>query len=170
MGLGRFVLMSHSEVESGGRQRLSILADAFESVLGAIYLDQGFDAARSVIERWLVRDSREISADKRHTNYKSQLQEYVQSTFRTRPVYRIRSEVGPDHSKQFVVEVTVGRRTLGEGKGHNKKEAEQSAARDAIERVGSGTRERREREREHEREDEREHMPAAEEPEVAVGG
>ena len=162
MGLGRFVLMSHSEVESGGRQRLSILADAFESVVGAIYLDQGFDAARSFIERWLLRDSREISADKRHTNYKSQLQEYVQSTFRTHPVYRIRSEVGPDHSKQFVVEVTVGRRTLGEGKGHNKKEAEQSAARDAIERVGSGSRERREpeRERDHEREHDHEHEPA----------
>lgn len=135
MGLGRFVLMSHSEVESGGRQRLSILADAFEAVVGAIYLDQGFEAARGFIDRWLLRDSREISADKRHTNYKSQLQEYVQSNFRTHPVYRIRSEMGPDHSKQFMVEVMVGRRTLGEGKGHNKKEAEQAAARDAIERV-----------------------------------
>jgi hypothetical protein len=77
-------------------------------------------------------------ADKRHTNYKSHLQEYVQSTYRTHPVYRIRSEVGPDHSKQFMVEVIVGRRTLGEGKGRNKKEAEQAAARDALERVESG--------------------------------
>jgi ribonuclease III len=135
MGLGRFVLMSHSEVESGGRQRLSIIADAFESVVGAIYLDQGFEAGRTFIERWLLRDSREIAADKRHTNYKSHLQEYVQSTFRTHPVYRIRSEMGPDHSKQFMVEVMVGKRTLGEGKGRNKKEAEQAAARDALERV-----------------------------------
>ena len=138
MGLGRFVLMSHSEMESGGRQRLSILADAFEAVIGAIYLDQGFEAARSFIERWLLRDTRAIVADKRHTNYKSHLQEYVQSTYRTHPVYRIRSEVGPDHSKQFMVEVIVGRRTLGEGKGRNKKEAEQAAARDALERVESG--------------------------------
>ena len=138
MGLGRFVLMSHSEMESGGRQRLSILADAFEAVIGAIYLDQGFDAARSFIERWLLRDTRSIVADKRHTNYKSHLQEYVQSTYRTHPVYRIRSEMGPDHSKQFMVEVIVGRRTLGEGKGRNKKEAEQAAARDALERVESG--------------------------------
>ncbi len=136
MGLGRFVLMSHSEVESGGRQRLSILADAFESVIGAIYLDQGFEAARAFIERWLLRDSREIVSDKRHTNYKSHLQEYVQSTFRTHPVYRIRSEMGPDHSKHFMVEVLVGRRMLGEGKGRNKKEAEQAAARDALDRVG----------------------------------
>ena len=138
MGLGRFVLMSHSEVESGGRQRLSILADAFESVVGAIYLDQGFEAARGFIERWLLRDTRTIVADKRHTNYKSHLQEYVQSTYRTHPVYRIRSEMGPDHSKQFTVEVIVGRRMLGQGKGRNKKEAEQAAARDALEQVERG--------------------------------
>jgi ribonuclease III len=138
MGLGRFVLMSHSEVESGGRQRLSILADAFESVVGAVYLDQGFEAARAFIERWLLADTRAIVADKRHTNYKSHLQEYVQSTYRTHPVYRIRHEMGPDHSKQFMVEVIVGKRTLGEGKGRNKKEAEQAAARNALERVERG--------------------------------
>lgn len=135
MGLGRYVLMSHSEIESGGRQRLSILADAFESVLGAIYLDQGFETARAFIHKHLLADSDEIVADKRHTNYKSHLQEYVQSTYRTHPVYRIRSEYGPDHSKHFMVEVMVGRRTLGEGRGHNKKEAEQAAARDALESV-----------------------------------
>jgi ribonuclease-3 len=135
MGLGRFVLMSHSEVESGGRQRLSILADAFESVLGAVYLDQGFETARKFIHDHLLEDSDEIVADKRHTNYKSHLQEYVQSTYRTHPVYRIRSEYGPDHSKHFMVEVMVGRRTLGVGRGHNKKEAEQAAARDALENV-----------------------------------
>ncbi len=135
MGLGRFVLMSHSEVESGGRQRLSILADAFESVLGAIYLDQGFEAARAFIHQHLLSESDAITSDKRHTNYKSHLQEYVQNAFRTHPVYRIRSEYGPDHSKHFMVEVMVGRRTLGEGRGHNKKEAEQAAARDALEKV-----------------------------------
>jgi len=138
MGLGRFVLMSHSEVESGGRQRLSIIADAFEAVLGAIYLDQGFEAARQFVEQWLLREAREIAADKRHTNYKSHLQEYVQSTFHTHPVYRIRSEMGPDHSKQFMVEVMVGKRSLGQGRGRNKKEAEQAAARDALEKVEPG--------------------------------
>ncbi len=146
MGLGRFVLMSHSEVESGGRQRLSILADAFESVLGAIYLDQGFEAARQFIIRWLLAESREIAADKRHTNYKSHLQEYVQSTFRTHPLYRIRSEMGPDHSKMFNVEVLVGRKTLGTGRGRNKKEAEQAAARDALEKVENRNQEQTARE------------------------
>ena len=138
MGLGRFVLMSHSEVESGGRQRLSILADAFESVIGAVYLDQGFETARGFIHRHLLAESDAIAADKRHTNYKSHLQEFVQSTFRTHPVYRIRSEYGPDHSKHFMVEVMVGKRTLGEGRGHNKKEAEQAAARDALEKLEHG--------------------------------
>jgi len=135
IGLGRFVLMSHSEVESGGRQRLSILADAFESVIGAVYLDQGFEPARTFIHQHLLAESDAITSDKRHTNYKSHLQEYVQNAFRTHPVYRIRSEYGPDHSKHFMVEVMVGRRTLGEGRGHNKKEAEQAAARDALEKV-----------------------------------
>lgn len=137
LGLGRFVLMSHSEVESGGRQRLSILADAFEAVIGAIYLDQGFEAARTFIHRSLLKDTREIASDKQHANYKSYLQEYVQSTFHTHPVYRIRHEMGPDHSKQFVVDVMVGKRPLGTGKGRNKKEAEQAAARDALEQVGA---------------------------------
>ena len=153
MGLGRFVLMSHSEVESGGRQRLSILADAFEAVIGAIYLDQGYPAARAFIERWLLRDTRAILSDKRHTNYKSQLQEFVQSNFRTHPIYHIRSEMGPDHSKVFVVDVLVGRRTLGEGRGRNKKEAEQAAARDALEALT-------ERERREHPVEGREHRPA----------
>ena len=85
--------------------------------------------------RSLLSESDAITSDKRHTNYKSHLQEYVQNAFRTHPVYRIRSEYGPDHSKHFMVEVMVGRRTLGEGRGHNKKEAEQAAARDALEKV-----------------------------------
>jgi ribonuclease III len=146
MGLGRFILLSHSEMESGGRRRASILCDAFESVLGAIYLDQGFEAARDFVVEYLLRGSSEIVADKRHRNYKSQLQEYVQSTFHTHPVYRIRSQAGPDHSKLFSVEVMVGRRVLGEGRGPNKKEAEQAAARDAMEQV-SGPDERRGEER-----------------------
>ena len=137
MGLGRFVLMSHSEVESGGRQRLSILADAFEAVLGAIYLDQGFEPARGFIVQWLLRDSRAITSDERHVNYKSHLQEYVQSTYHTHPVYRIRSEYGPDHSKHFNVDVMVGRRVLGSGRGRNKKEAEQAAARAALDQAGA---------------------------------
>jgi ribonuclease-3 len=168
IGLGRFVLMSHSEVESGGRQRLSILADAFESVIGAIYLDQGFESARRFIHEHLLADADAITSDKRHTNYKSHLQEYVQNTFRTHPVYRIRSEYGPDHSKHFVVEVMVGKRSLGEGRGHNKKEAEQAAARDALEKVERVRRKAREEE-EGEEKAPRGRRRAAEDPEQEAG-
>ena len=143
MGLGRFVLLSNSEVESGGRQRLSILADAFEAVIGAIYLDQGLDAAREFITTWLLNEANGIIADKRHTNYKSLLQEYVQSTYHTHPVYRIRTETGPDHQKIFTVDVLVGSRSLGEGRGQNKKEAEQDAAREALDRVAAKSAPRR---------------------------
>jgi ribonuclease-3 len=165
IGLGRFVLMSHSEVESGGRQRLSILADAFESVIGAVYLDQGFEPARAFIHKHLLAESDAITADKRHTNYKSHLQEYVQNAFRTHPVYRIRSEYGPDHSKHFMVEVMVGKRTLGEGRGHNKKEAEQAAARDALEKGEKLRRKVRDDEdRAADRPDEREEVTPRREP------
>ena len=143
MGLGRFVLLSHSEVESGGRQRLSILADTFEAIIGAIYIDQGIEASRQFITTWLLNEANGIIADKRHTNYKSLLQEYVQSNFHTHPVYRIRSETGPDHLKIFTVEVMVGSRVLGEGRGQNKKEAEQAAARDALDRVAANSASRR---------------------------
>src|SRR5204862_4098153 len=87
------------------------------------------------ITEHLLVESDAITSDKRHTNYKSHLQEYVQNAFRTHPVYRIRSEDGPDHSKHFMVEVMDGKRTLGEGRGDSQKEAEQAAARDALEKV-----------------------------------
>ena len=136
MGLGRFVLMSHSEIESGGRQRLSILCRRLRVGAGRHLPRPGLrGGARVRRVDWLLRGSPEIVADKRHRNYKSQLQEYVQSTFHTHPVYRIRSQMGPDHSKLFLVEVMVGRRVLGEGRGTNKKEAEQAAARAAVEGV-----------------------------------
>src|SRR6185295_13380983 len=114
MGLGRYVLMSHSEVESGGRQRLSILADAFESVIGAVYLDQGFEPAREFIHKHLLAESDAITSDKRHTNYKSHLYEYAQNPFRTLPVARIRSERRPAHAKHFTVEVMLGNPTPGD--------------------------------------------------------
>ena len=144
MGLGRFVLMSHSEVESGGRQRLSILADAFESVIGAIYLDQGFEAAREFITRWLLRDSRRD----RRRQAAHQLQE---------PPAGVRAEHLP-HAPGLSHPQRDGSRPLeavqrrGDGRpaharrrarGRNKKEAEQAAARNALEAVE--TRERRAR-------------------------
>jgi len=133
MELGQFLFLSEAESDSGGRQRPSILADAFEAVIGAIYLDQGMEAARRFLEPRLLVDAPGILSDRKFTNYKSVLQEYVQAEFKTYPRYRVSSQSGPDHRKIFTVDVSVRGKKLGEGRGSNKKRAEQSAARDAIE-------------------------------------
>jgi ribonuclease III len=133
MGLGRFLLLSEAEQDSGGRDRPSILADAFEAVVGAIYLDGGMESARGFLRQRLLTSAQGILGDRKFTNYKSLLQEFVQSEYKTYPRYRISAQSGPDHKKLFTVDVSVKGRKLGEGKGPNKKRAEQSAARDALE-------------------------------------
>lgn len=133
MGLGQFVLMSPAERESGGAERSSILADAFEAVLGAIYLDQSVAAAAAFVQRHLLSQSEHILQDTEKQNFKSLLQERVQASQRIHPRYRVRREEGPDHQKSFTVEVVVRGRVLGVGRGFNKKEAEQHAARQALE-------------------------------------
>jgi len=132
MRLGEFLFLSPGEEESGGRDRSSILADSFEAITGAIYLDQGMDAARDFIERRLMADAKRILADTNNINYKSMLQEYIQSEKKVHPQYKVASEAGPDHEKTFTVEVTVGKRVLGRGKGRNKKQAQQEAAKAAL--------------------------------------
>lgn len=131
-GLGRFLLLSSSESEAGGRQRTSIIADALEAVIGAIYLDQGLSAARSFIGEIILDGMDEITENEDHVNYKSLLQEKVQSERKVHPIYRIRKEKGPDHEKTFQVDVSVGGRVVGHGEGRTKKEAEQAAARAAL--------------------------------------
>jgi ribonuclease-3 len=131
-GFGEYLLLSGEESEMGGRDRTSILADSFEGVIGAIYLDQGYRAANKFIQRFLLGNIHEILKDEEHTNYKSLLQEYVQSKRLTHPVYRVRREVGPEHEKEFAIEVVVRSEVWGKGRGRSKKDAEQNAARDAL--------------------------------------
>jgi ribonuclease III len=138
MGLGASILLSEAERESGGGARFSILADAFESVIGALYLDQGLEVARGFVERRLLEYADSILQDQSLSNYKSLLQEHVQARFKTHPRYRVVSESGPDHLKLFTIEVSVRGNLLGRGQGHNKKEAEQTAARDAMSRLSAG--------------------------------
>lgn len=135
MGLGEFVLLSDSERGSGGAERASILADAFEAIVGAIYLDGGIPKARRFVEENLLATAATILEDRAHLNFKSLIQEYVQARHKTHPRYRVVGEVGPDHMKLFTVEVSVRGTLLGRGQGRNKKEAEQSAAADALERL-----------------------------------
>jgi ribonuclease III len=132
MGLGESILLSEAERDSGGRSRTSILADTFEAVIGAIHLDQGLEPARRFVRERLLQFADSILEDQTLSNHKSQLQELVQARFKTHPRYRVVTESGPDHMKLFTVEVSVRGSLLGRGQGHNKKEAEQSAARDAL--------------------------------------
>jgi ribonuclease-3 len=143
MGLGGFLFLSEAEEGAGGRDRSSILADAFEAVIGAIYLDQGLSSAKGFIQRYLLDDVEDILSDAQHTNYKSLLQEFVQEEFKTHPKYKIAAQDGPDHEKMFTVEVTVRGEVFGRGRGRNKKEAEQDAAREALHHFNGGI-ERRE--------------------------
>jgi ribonuclease-3 len=136
LNLGRFLLMSDAERESGGSFRASILADGFEAIIGALYLDGGMPEARRFVQDNLLVDVNYILGSQSHVNYKSVLQENIQEQLKTYPRYRIVSETGPDHRKVFTVEVTVKGEQLGKGKGTNKKRAEQAAAKNALERVG----------------------------------
>lgn len=136
MDIGHYLFMSSGEEESGGRDRSSILADAFEAVVGAIYLDGGMEAARAFIEERLMSGAREILKDRNNINYKSMLQELIQSERKIHPQYRVTSEDGPDHEKVFTVAAIVGKSVLGKGKGKNKKQAQQEAARIALRSLG----------------------------------
>lgn len=130
--LGRYLILSKGEEQSGGRARGSLLADALEAVFGAIYLDRGLTVARGVVLRLLSAKLVAIERDEHELDYKTLLQEKIQELHRTPPVYRVVDEQGPDHDRTFVAEVRVGGRVLGKGVGKSKKQAEQAAAREAL--------------------------------------
>ncbi|MBR3603224.1 MAG: ribonuclease III [Elusimicrobiaceae bacterium] len=128
LDLGRFMRLGHGELATGGRQRDSILSNAMEAVVGAVYLDGGYPAAEQVVLPWVrTQELKQDSGD-----YKSRLQEYIQKRSRSTPDYEVLQTVGPEHDKIFTVEVSLDGKRLGVGKGRNKKLAEQDAARDAY--------------------------------------
>jgi ribonuclease-3 len=133
LDLGEFLFLGEGEAQRGGRVRPSLLASAFEALVGAIYLDLGWDAARDWIHRWA---GEELEADVALTTLKSpksRLQEHTQRTTGDRPLYRLLEAVGPDHEKQFRIEVVVDGRVLGTGEGPSRRIAETSAAAEALE-------------------------------------
>jgi ribonuclease-3 len=135
--LGDYVLLSKSEERSGGRRRPSILADAFEATLGAVYLDGGYEAVRGLLNRTLIRIMDDILADADLANYKSLLLEFSQSRGFGAPFYDVLRETGPEHRKAFVVSVKVRGEEWGRGTGASKKDAEQAGARNALENKGA---------------------------------
>jgi ribonuclease-3 len=133
--LGDLLFLSKGEEDSGGRKNPSLLADVFEALLGAIYLDQGIDAARKHLEKHLFILAQDLVNNKEYVDYKSHLQEIVQEKTKISPLYRVIKSEGPDHDKTFWIEVISENLTLGSGRGKSKQEAEQSAAKDALEKM-----------------------------------
>lgn len=133
--LGEFLQLGHGEALSGGRERPSILADAFEAVLGAIYIDQGMEVARSYLLGLMTAEIDYICTNGIQGDYKTQLQEYLQKDGDVDLVYRVVSTSGPEHNKRFNTEVLLSGHAIGAGHGRTKKDAEQEAAKDAMERL-----------------------------------
>ncbi|GMT42906.1 MAG: ribonuclease 3 [bacterium] len=128
MGIGKYILLGAGEARNGGRRKSSILANVFESVIGAVFLDGGFEKARRYVLRVSKEDIVFHPPDREWSNYKGILQKQCQAYLSADPNYRIVAEKGPSHSRTFEVEVWVKNRKLGGGKGRSKKEAEQRSA------------------------------------------
>lgn len=131
--LGTHLRLGKGEDQSGGRDKASILADAFEALVGAIHLDGGFDLAYQFIEGIFRPVIAESGTEPMDRDYKTRLQEFCQARYGKAPSYRVVSDSGPDHAKVFEVEILAGRAVLAKGRGRSKKEAEQRAAQDALE-------------------------------------
>lgn len=135
-GIGQWIRLSPEEDKAGGRRRGSILSDVFESLLGAIYLDGGLDAAAAVVERTILVPLAEDVPELMEINYKGDLLEYLQGRGLGMPRYEVIDESGPDHQKVFTVVVHAHGQIAGRGVGSNKKDAEQLAAREALQSLG----------------------------------
>lgn len=132
LGIAPYMRLGRGEENTGGRQRASVLADMVEAIIAALYLDSGLDEARRFVLGKVLRDA-EISESHRSKDYKTELQELVQRQPNRHIAYERIGESGPDHSKTFTFRVTIDGEAAGEGSGRSKKEAEQMAARCALE-------------------------------------
>jgi len=134
LDLGKYLLLGKGELKSGGRERVSILADAFEAVIASLYLDGGLEPARRFVLGFLTTamEKHEI----RFKDYKTKLQEIIQKNPEEKLTYVLAGESGPDHDKRFTVEVHLNSNVIGQGTGRSKKQAEQAAAQEALKLMG----------------------------------
>ena len=137
--LSEDMFLGRGEEACGGRERPSLLADAVEAVLAAVYLDGGMDAARAFAMRFIPERTAQAERGHAFRDYKTNLQEIVQKSHEEILSYRLSGESGPDHDKRFTVEVLLNSNVIGSGTGRSKKEAEQLAARAALELMGQKT-------------------------------
>lgn len=133
--ISEFLLLSNSAIQSIDSGSESILADAFEAILGAIYLDGGTKAARKFVRRTLLTSQDVLNSAQTDDNYKSALLEYSQRNSLGIPRYSVLKEEGPEHDRRFTIEVIIGNQNFGSGNGKSKKDAEQSAAAQALEKI-----------------------------------
>lgn len=135
LGLDAAIRMSKGEERSGGRENVGLLADVFEAVCGALYLDQGYEAVKSFLTTHLFPKTQAMLAGELYKDYKTRLQELIQSKGQPTPLYETIQESGPDHLKVFTVAARVGEAVVGQGEGKNKQDASQAAAQDALEKM-----------------------------------
>lgn len=134
--LGDFIFLSRGEEKTGGRNKRAILVDAYEAIIGAIYLDGGVKAASDFIERQIEAFLQDLDIKQlTYGDFKSALQEYLHNLGRPEPMYRVVDELGPDHKKTFVIQVLIDEEVVAEASGKTKKEAQQSAARLALKKL-----------------------------------
>ncbi len=134
--LDSFLLLSRGEAKDIGRARQYILANAMESLIGAIYLDRGYDTCKEFIEKFILGELPAILEEGAHKDYKSRLQEQAQERIGITPTYEVLREWGPDHAKSFHIGVYLGQELVGEGNGPSKQDAQQVAAKDGLEKKG----------------------------------
>ena len=136
LGLGKHLRLGRGEEKTGGREKPTLLADAFEAVLAAIYLDRGLEAVREVLHRVLFKQALEERGERiAQSDHKSALQEFLQGRGQPPAEYRLATETGPDHQKMFQIEVWINGAYMASGEAGTKKEAEQLGARSALQRL-----------------------------------
>ena len=135
--IGDFLLLSKGESKDTGRGRQYILANAFEAVMGAVYLDRGYGASKDFVEKIVLKELPKILEEKLYRDPKSLFQEEAQEKFGATPTYEVLKEWGPDHAKQFLVGVYLDKELMGQGQGPSKQIAQQNAAEEALKRVES---------------------------------
>lgn len=135
LGYGEYLRMSKGEERTGGRDKDFLLANTFEAVLGAIYLDKGMDECKKFLKRVVFPEIDHIIKHRLDIDPKTQFQEIAQENYKMTPNYRVLKETGPDHNKIFVVGVYIGRKKMGEGRGASKQKAEEEAATEALDNI-----------------------------------
>lgn len=142
MMLDDYLYLSRGETRDQGKAREVILANAVEAVLGAVYLDGGYTAAKEVVEKFVLVRLSEVLANELYRDPKSSLQEIIQDKHKITPSYKVLSEEGPDHSKNFLIGVYAGTQLLAKGNGASKQEAETAAAQAALQNIHEGEKEK----------------------------